>query len=328
MARGRKCDGALIAEHRYPCPPSAALLLAAASEAAAPHGRNQGGTRLWLSKNRPSQGAVNLGMTLKTPDPARRLRAAALPLLLAACALLAAPSLAASAVAPENVGFGTLMKGASDANEPPVAHYRSDTGPGFVFDKTAPKPLLRFDNSVEMWVLTYKLGPRGDIVYYNDVGVQMLRLPLIGGMTVYPPHNSKGIAASFDQPARPLGLSYILNQAAFDLPTISDTATLTRILPNFEKLYVGMGDVPDGKAPAWFGLAVDTSRVVAETISRLSQDSANRKALAKLVNVRITYAAASSARVSKDELLIDISPLQGLAGRPSSAKIEAALGLH
>lgn len=268
-------------------------------------------------------------MKIQPPGPTRIRRAAALPVALAACAALAAPAPAISAVTPQNVGLSTLLQGARDASAHTVAHYLADNGPGFVVDMLAPKPLLRFDNSVELWALTDSQGPRGDTIYKNDMGQVMLRVPRIGGMTVYPPRNTKGIAATFDQPAPRLGVSRPYAQAEFDLSTARAASVLKRSLPNLDSFdVVADAEAPKGKAVDWAAFAIDASNLVAETVNRLSQTPANQKMLAKLTAVRINYGATPTVKLNKTELVIELDPLLGIPGRPSSAKIEAALGVH
>jgi hypothetical protein len=43
---------------------------------------------------------------------------------------------------------------ARKAPAPPVARYVSETGDAFILDRAAPQPLMKFDNSSEVWVLS------------------------------------------------------------------------------------------------------------------------------------------------------------------------------
>ena len=61
----------------------------------------------------------------------------------------------------------------------------SETGEGFIFDRSGSRPLLRFERREETWVLRPTAAPRGDIIYRNDAGDQVLRVTPGGGMTVY-----------------------------------------------------------------------------------------------------------------------------------------------
>ena len=77
---------------------------------------------------------------------------------------------------PANLFYGTgipaciivLDKEGANARKappPPVARYVSETGSGFVLDRDAPMPLLKFDNSPEVWVLSPQPASRGSQLF-------------------------------------------------------------------------------------------------------------------------------------------------------------------
>ncbi|OGN46905.1 MAG: DUF4908 domain-containing protein, partial [Caulobacterales bacterium GWE1_67_11] len=92
----------------------------------------------------------------------------------------------------------------SRRNLPPSARYVAGTGQGFVLDVTGSRPLLRFDRSTEIWVLRPAPAPRGDIVYRNDNGDQVLRVTADGGMTLYTTTAPQGSPVSPSGEAAPL----------------------------------------------------------------------------------------------------------------------------
>ena len=47
------------------------------------------------------------------------------------------------------------------------------------------RPLFRFERREETWVLRSTPAPRGDVIYRNDAGDQILRVTPDGGMTLY-----------------------------------------------------------------------------------------------------------------------------------------------
>ena len=51
-----------------------------------------------------------------------------------------------------------------------VARYRSEDGTGFIVDRSTARPLLRFDDSPEIWALSAARGPRGDMIYLPTSG--------------------------------------------------------------------------------------------------------------------------------------------------------------
>ena len=73
------------------------------------------------------------------------------------------------------------------AGQPLTARYQMDEGGAFVFDRSTVKPLLKFDDDPEIWALQPAPGPRGDVIYRNDVGEPMVRATRLGGMTVFTP---------------------------------------------------------------------------------------------------------------------------------------------
>jgi hypothetical protein len=54
--------------------------------------------------------------------------------------------------------------------------YASDVGERFIFDGRGTRPLFRFERREETWVLRSTPAPRGDVIYRNDGGAQILRV--------------------------------------------------------------------------------------------------------------------------------------------------------
>ena len=78
---------------------------------------------------------------------------------------------------------GGRLGGKSD--QPVIARYETDEGAVFVLDRSSPHPLMKFEDDPEIWVLQAAHGPRGDVIYRNDLGEEMLRSTSLGGMTVF-----------------------------------------------------------------------------------------------------------------------------------------------
>src|SRR5688500_18964728 len=70
---------------------------------------------------------------------------------------------------------------------PPVARDVSQEGDAFVLDRSQPRPLLKFDDSPEVWALRPHPAPRGDVIYKNDLGEPVLRATRLGGLTLFTP---------------------------------------------------------------------------------------------------------------------------------------------
>jgi hypothetical protein len=79
---------------------------------------------------------------------------------------------------------------------PPTGRYVSDGGQAFIIDSSGMRPLLRFDQSAEIWVLRPTPAPRGDIIYRNDNGDQILRVTADGGITLYTTRTPQGSPVS------------------------------------------------------------------------------------------------------------------------------------
>lgn len=70
---------------------------------------------------------------------------------------------------------------------PPTARYVSGAGQSFILDTSGSRALMRFERSTEVWVLRPTPAPRGDIIYRNDNGDQVLKVTPDGGVTSTPP---------------------------------------------------------------------------------------------------------------------------------------------
>ncbi|MDE2355630.1 MAG: DUF4908 domain-containing protein, partial [Alphaproteobacteria bacterium] len=101
--------------------------------------------------------------------------------------------------------FATHMNGA----ERPAAsaRYAIDTGGDFILDVSSGRPLLKFDYSPEVWALTVARGPRGDLIYYNDLRQPLLRVTKFGGVTVFTARRPQGSAATAQGPSPPIRLA-------------------------------------------------------------------------------------------------------------------------
>src|SRR5580692_532455 len=87
---------------------------------------------------------------------------------------------------------------------PVIAVYQIDAGGSFILDRSTPRPLLKFEDDPEIWVLQPTSGPRGDTIFKNDLGEEMLRATKLGGMTVFTPKWPDGAAAALKGASPPL----------------------------------------------------------------------------------------------------------------------------
>src|SRR5581483_4499808 len=128
---------------------------------------------------------------------------AAIRFLLTRAVGLSAGAMAAAAMAAPNPLHEAFVGGRMAA-VPITARYQTDEGGVFILDRSRSKTLLKFENDPEIWVLQAAHGPRGDIIYRNDLGEEMLRATSLGGLTVFTVRRPEGSAAAFDGPTPPL----------------------------------------------------------------------------------------------------------------------------
>ncbi len=202
---------------------------------------------------------------------------------------------------------------------PPTARYLSDEGGAFILDRSGRQPLLKFDDSPEVWVLSPSRGPRGDMIYVNDMGEPFLRATNLGGMTVFTPSRPQGSAVALVGPSGPLHLSPLgpvaLYQRLYQASVRSSRAA---------QHLVGF-DAPDADVNS-DGLIADAAGLAVEAMVTLSGRAGGKAFLARVAKVAIAPAAKPGARVRAGVLTIDIVPALGIAGRPSSERIVRALG--
>lgn len=203
------------------------------------------------------------------------------------------------------------------ADRPSVARYMTETGEGFILDRTNSRPLLKFDSSVEVMALEAHPGPRGDVIYKNDLGVPVLRATRLGGLTVFTPDRPGGAAAALTGATAPLRI-----------PTISPNALFQRLYQASAKASKAAKKLIPFEADATPGsssLVADAAAIAAEAIVRLSRRPDGREALGKLNKVQVVVGRKPSAAVQKGVARITINPADGLAGRPSSERVILAL---
>ena len=70
----------------------------------------------------------------------------------------------------------------------------------------------------EVWALSRSRGPRGDIIYKNDISEPMLRATKLGGMTVFTPKHPDGAAAALVGSAMPVKLTPAGSDGALPAP--------------------------------------------------------------------------------------------------------------
>lgn len=204
---------------------------------------------------------------------------------------------------------------------PSVARYEMDSGGGFILDRSTAHPLIRFDNNPEVWSLTVSRGPRGDLIYWNDLRQPLLRITKFGGVTVYTARRPEGAAASMSGPAQPIRLRSVgvvgLTRALFEASARSTHAAQHLI-----------GYEAPNADPGNDGLIADAALVTSDAMVGLAAHPGGRALMSRISRVFLHSGREPAAWVRDRVLMISITPAEGLAGRPSSLRVQQALGAH
>ncbi len=199
---------------------------------------------------------------------------------------------------------------------PPSGRYRSEGGEAFIFDGTGSRPLFRFEQRTETWVLRPSPAPRGDVIYRNDAGAQILRVTPGGGVTLYTQRAPNGSAASLTggapaltvPPLGPIRLFSLMNQRG------------SLVSQALGRLVVINLDVEQSEA-----LMVDALMVSTEAVIRMARSPTLRGELATLQSITLVEGTRSSVSFRRGDLLVVVNPAQDLQGRPSSSSIIRAV---
>lgn len=204
---------------------------------------------------------------------------------------------------------------------PKVARYEMDSGGGFVLDRSTDHPLIRFDNDPEVWSLTVSRGPRGDLIYWNDLRQPLLRVTKFGGVTLYTARRPEGAAASMSGSAQPIRLRSVgvvgLARALFEASSRSTRAA--QHLVAYEAPNANRGND---------GLIADAALISSEAMAGLAARPGGRALISRISHVYLHPGREPAVWVRDGVLMISITPAEGLAGRPSSMRIQQALGAH
>jgi hypothetical protein len=238
-----------------------------------------------------------------------------------ACAVVCAFAPAAHAQSLHDLLFGRHKPSVGrDFSAPPVARYASEDGDAFVLDLSQDRPLLKFENSPEVWALDPRPAPRGDIIYKNDVGETLVRATRLGGVTVFTPHRPDGEAAAVEGVAPPLHLSALGPQAVLDRLGVAS------LRASHAAKHVILFDAE--ATPASSAVIADAATVASVAVMRMAERPQGKSRLGSLRRVFLEEGKRVAAQLEKSTgtLKITVMPALGLAGRPSSERIAVAMG--
>ncbi len=215
--------------------------------------------------------------------------------------------------------FTSHMEG--EERQPPSARYIIDSGGDFVLDLTGGHPLLKFEDNPEVWALTVSRGPRGDLIYYNDLRQPMLRVTKFGGVTVFTPRLPQGAAATVEGPCSPLRLATLGPVGLYQRLAIAS-------LRSGRAAQHAIGYTAIDADAGSDGVMADAALVTSEAIMTLASHPRDRSLLRRVTRVNIIQGRTAGASLRGGTVLVTVAPQEGLFGRPSPLKIEQALRRH
>lgn len=202
---------------------------------------------------------------------------------------------------------------------PPVAKYVAGDDRAFVLDRSGATPLLKFEGSSEVWVLRPAPGPRGDVIYKDDVGRQVVRASRLGGMTVFTSDQPAGLPAALAGQAVSIRPSFITPGALYE-----HYRQQSRRVYRATRRKLSFETVQDA-TPATASLFAEAATVAAEAMARFAERKNSGALTRRLRTVRFALGPRPAAVVEGSALTVTISPGQGVGGRPSSERIVRAM---
>ncbi len=207
------------------------------------------------------------------------------------------------------------------AGSPMVAHFEVDAGSSFVLDRRfGDTVLMRFDGSPEIWALRPSAGPRGDVIYKNDLGEAMLRSTRLGGLTLFTPDRPQGSAVAMAGQAPGLHPITVSGMGALLQVFAQASARAGRAaqhLISFEAVDIEAGTE---------SLLADAAILTAEAFQQVAGDNGEgRSKVARFNKVQFDQAKKVEVRIKGAVVQINVAPSEGLNGRPSSRRIAQEL---
>ena len=245
--------------------------------------------------------------------PAAVALAAATLMLLCLCT--AAPAAAQDASLRDFLFGDKRGESQRQAPAPPVARYVSETGEGFILDRSSERTLMRFENSPEILVLQPSVGPRGDIIYKNDIGEVLLRATRMGGLTLFTGKRPDGASAALTGASPPIRLQ-ALGPVDLLRVLVASSARASRLARH--RISFDAEATPDSST-----LIADAAILSIMAIERVAQRPDGGAMTARIQRVVIVEGRRPDVILRAGTLLIAVTPGLGMAGRPSSDRIVA-----
>jgi hypothetical protein len=263
----------------------------------------------------------------KAPQSAAKtigMYARAARLLLAAFALIGAGAgFAGPAMALEPGSLRDFLFGPShSAALPAVARYEfEDGGSSFVLDTSGRGAYLKFEGSGEIWALHPTPGPRGDVIYKNDIDEPVVRATHLGGVTVFTHDQPEGMPAAFMGQAAPPRMNLDIGPEALWNIFVQASARASHMAEHLV-VFEGPQDVTAATAPIFADAAILTSQAFLKVGAR---GKSGRTLVARFLKVEFDAGKGAAATTRGQVVKITVCPDQGVAGRPSSQRIASVI---
>ena len=194
---------------------------------------------------------------------------------------------------------------------PPIARYNADAGGPFVLDRATKTALLRFDDSPEIWALTASPGPRGDLIFKNDVGEPMLRVSRLGGVTLFTNVHPMGMAAYMVGQAGALRLQAPIGPNALYTALVEASRRASHAAQHLIQF-----DAPD-TSPSSEEIFADAFSIASDAIVRLAGAGARgRGVIQRLVEISFIPGRAPGVVAGASRVEIVVAADRGGGGAP------------
>ena len=199
---------------------------------------------------------------------------------------------------------------------PPPGRYVSEAGQTFILDRAGSLTLLRFERSTETWALRPSSAPRGDTIYRNDAGDQVLRVTTGGGITVYTTRTPGGSPVSLAGPPVSLEPPSLGPVQMFNLMT-RRSSLVSEAMGRLVRINV-FGEESEA-------LCIEALIVTTDAVVRIARSPSARPFLDRLRSITVVEGPRASVTYSSGDLRVVVDPRRGIAGRPSSARVIRAV---
>lgn len=227
------------------------------------------------------------------------------------------------ALAADHPSLGQFLFGSHAAAAPAVARYQvEDSGSSFVLDTAPGKPAyLKFEGSPEIWALRPTPGPRGDVIYKNDMDEPMVRATHLGGVTLFTTDQPEGMPAAFMGQAQAPHMMLDMGPEVLWNIFVQASARASRIAEHLV-VFEGPQDITPISAPVFADAAILTSQAFMRVGAK---GKAGKTLVARFAKVEFDAGKGAAASAKGQVVRITVCPDQGIAGRPSSQRIASVI---